>query len=304
MRVLPAVVVVLIAVLEPSASGRKQVVAHRGASGYAPEHTRASYRLGLEQGADYIEQDVAVTKDGVLICLHDPTLERTTNVEEVFPERASVVAWEGKSVRGWLANDFTLAEIKRLDAGSWFDAKFAGEKIPTFQEAIDLVKGKAGLYPELKLPELYASRNVDVVKMLVDALARNGLSGPNADPKTPVVIQTFNPDTVRRLASMRLGLPLVLLLYDAGSDSWGSLESLVAVKAAGATGVGPAKTILQKHPQFVSWAHALGLTVTPYTFRARSPGTFASVRDEMAYFLDTLDVDAVFTDNPDQFPKR
>ena len=75
-------------------------VAHRGASWYAPEHTLAAYRLALEQGADYVEQDLAVTKDGHLICLHDPTLERTTNVEELFPERASQVTWEGKTVKG------------------------------------------------------------------------------------------------------------------------------------------------------------------------------------------------------------
>ena len=147
------------------AAGRKQAVAHRGASAYAPEHTLASYRLALEQKADFVEQDLAVTKDGVLICLHDPTLERTTNVEEVFPDRATEVTWEGRTHRrSWLANDFTLAEIKRLDAGSWFGSKFAGERIPTFQEAIDLVKGKAGLYPELKVPEIYAGRNVEFEK--------------------------------------------------------------------------------------------------------------------------------------------
>ena len=121
-------------------------VAHRGASGYAPEHTLAAYRLALEMGADFVEQDLAVTKDGVLICLHDPTLDRTTNVEELFPGRSSTVTWEGKTVTSWLANDFTLAEIKQLDAGSWFDAKFKGERIPTFDEAVALVKGKAGLF--------------------------------------------------------------------------------------------------------------------------------------------------------------
>ena len=79
-------------------------------------------------GADFVEQDLAVTKDGVLICLHDASLERTTNVEDVFPDRAVSVSLEGRTRRAWVANDFTLAEIKRLDAGSWFDKKFAGEK--------------------------------------------------------------------------------------------------------------------------------------------------------------------------------
>ncbi|MGE0864580.1 MAG: glycerophosphodiester phosphodiesterase family protein, partial [Vicinamibacterales bacterium] len=123
---------------------KKTLVAHRGASAYAPEHTLAAYRLAIEQGADYVEQDLAVTKDGVLICLHDASLERTTNVEEKFPGRVSSYTIEGRTRKAWLANDFTLAEIKTLDAGSWFDKKFAGETIPTFDEAIALIRGKAG----------------------------------------------------------------------------------------------------------------------------------------------------------------
>ena len=94
----------------------KLAIAHRGASAYAPEHTLAAYRLAIEQKADYVEQDLAVTRDGELICLHDDSLERTTNVEEVFPDRASVDPATGR--RQWLAVDFTLAEIKRLDAGA------------------------------------------------------------------------------------------------------------------------------------------------------------------------------------------
>ena len=118
------------------------VVAHRGASAYAPEHTLASYRLALEQGADYVEQDLAVTRDGVLICLHDDSLDRTTDVEEVFPNRSSVDPATGR--RQWLSADFTLAEIKRLDAGGWFDPRFAGERIPTWEEAVRAVGTRAG----------------------------------------------------------------------------------------------------------------------------------------------------------------
>ena len=127
---------------------KKQLVAHRGASAYAPEHTLAAYKLALEMGADFVEQDLAVTKDGILICLHDASLERTTNVEEVFPDRAVTISLEGKTRKAWVANDFTLAEIKRLDAGSWFDRKFTGERVPTFDEAVALIRGKAGLFPE------------------------------------------------------------------------------------------------------------------------------------------------------------
>jgi glycerophosphoryl diester phosphodiesterase len=97
----------------------KKLIAHRGACAYAPEHTLASYRLALQQGADYVEQDLAVTKDHVLICLHDDSLERTTNVAEVFPDRATLHPVTKE--RQWLAVDFTLAEIKQLDAGMWFD---------------------------------------------------------------------------------------------------------------------------------------------------------------------------------------
>lgn len=285
---------VLVALLSAQGvNARKTVVAHRGASAYAPEHTLASYRLALAQGADYVEQDLAVTSDGILICLHDETLERTTNVEHVFPDR-----------RPWLANDFTLAEIKRLDAGSWFDPKFAGERIPTFQEAIDLVKGKAGIYPELKAPELYAGRHIEFETLVAAILAKNRLVGANAEPDTPVILQTFSESSLEKLAALKLGLPVVLLLEARDADQWGSRERVVAAKAAGATGLGPAKSIIDRHPNLVTWAHELGLTVTPYTFRSSSTGRFPSVRDEMAYFLYERDVDALFTDNPDQFPRR
>src|SRR5436189_6208031 len=101
--------------LPRAADAPKQLIAHRGASGYAPEHTLASYRLALEQHADFVEPDLAVSKDGVLICLHDDTLERTTNVAKVFPGRPSPDAPRRGSEPRWLANDFTVDEMKRLD---------------------------------------------------------------------------------------------------------------------------------------------------------------------------------------------
>src|SRR5205085_11649127 len=119
-----AVVLGVIPILN-GADAPKQLIAHRGASGYAPEHTLAAYQLAMDQGADFIEQDLGVTKDGVLVCLHDDTLERTTDVEEVFPDRFTMDARSNR--KQWLIADFTLAELKRLDSGSWFDRKFAGE---------------------------------------------------------------------------------------------------------------------------------------------------------------------------------
>ena len=281
----------------------KTNVAHRGASAYAPEHTLAAYRLAIEMGADYVEQDLAVTKDGVLICLHDGSLERTTNVEELFPTRVSTQTIEGKTRRAWLANDFTLAEIKTLDAGAWFNAKFKGEKIPTFDEAIALVRGKAGLFAELKVPEIYAGRNVNFEKLVADALDKNGLRGAKADPKTPVILQTFSPQTARNLAQMKIGVPVVLLL-----EFENRLQSADQVKAwkGIVQGFGPTKRIVLQNPDFVKWAHAEGMTVTPYTFRASDAVMFGfkDVAAEMSHFLYKLDVDALFTDNPDKFPRK
>ena len=280
---------------------KKTLVAHRGASAYAPEHTLVAYRLAIEQGADFVEQDLAVTKDGVLICLHDASLERTTNVEELFPGRVSTQTIEGKTRKAWLANDFTLAEIKTLDAGSWFDRKFAGEKVPTFDEAIAVIRGKAGIFPELKTPEIYAGRDVKFEEMVAAALDKNGLRGPKADAKTPVILQTFGQPSARKLAQIKIGVPVVLLL---GSDEgFGTADAVKSWKGV-VQGFGPAKQIVLKNPDFVKWAHAEGMTVTPYTFRASDPGTFKDVTAEMSYYLFTLGVDAVFTDNPDKFPRR
>ena len=282
---------------------KKTVVAHRGASAYAPEHTLAAYQLAIEMGADYVEQDLAVTKDGVLICLHDASLERTTNVEELFPTRVTTQTIEGKTRRAWLANDFTLAEIKTLDAGSWFDRKFAGEKIPTFDEAIALIRGKAGIFPELKTPEIYAGRNIDFEKLVEASLDKHGLRGPKADPKTPVILQTFGQTSAKKLAQMQIGVPVVLLLGN--DDGFKTAEQLRAWKGI-VQGFGPAKQIVFRNPEFVKWAHAEGMTVTPYTFRSTDPtkSGFRDVNEEMAHFLYRLNVDAVFTDNPDKFPKK
>src|SRR6267142_6845902 len=156
-------------------TGTKTLIAHRGASAYAPENTLSAYRLAIAEGADFVEQDLQITRDGVLVCLHDLTLERTTNVKEVFPTRFHEEPVDGKPMRHWYVSDFTLREIKQLDAGSWFDVKFKGTRVPTFQEAIDLVRGKAGLYPETKAPEVYGRRGFDMEKLLIDELKKNRL---------------------------------------------------------------------------------------------------------------------------------
>jgi glycerophosphoryl diester phosphodiesterase len=295
-----AVTTIVASTIAVSAQTRKVNVAHRGASAYAPEHTLSAYRLALEQGADFVEQDLAVTKDGVLICLHDPTLERTTNVEQLFPDRSRSVTWEGKTARSWLANDFTLAEIKRLDAGSWFDATFAGERIPTFDEAVALVRGKAGLFPELKTPEVYEGRDVDFEGLVRDALDKHGLRAPG-DKRTPVILQTFSEASAKRLAAMKIGVPVVLLL--SSGDGWDT-PAKVKEWTPFVQGLGPSKTILERTPKLVEWAHAEKMTVIPYTFRSASPGKYPNVKAEMEQFLYTIGVDGLFTDNPDLFPRR
>jgi glycerophosphoryl diester phosphodiesterase len=280
---------------------RKTNVAHRGASAYAPEHTLAAYRLALEQGADYVEQDLQITKDGELVCLHDLTLERTTNVKEVFPERGRR---EGARTT-WPVSDFTLAEIKRLDAGSWFDEKFRGQRVPTWQEAIDLVRGRAGLFPETKDPEVYGSRGFDMEALVLKHLAKNGLDRPGADPKTPVIIQSFSPESLEKMRGLGTTLTLVLLISDGDPDRgrWLSDEGLKKARTF-ADGIGPAKALLLTDPTLAKRARALGFSITPYTFRSAGLPAEQSVKDEMAKFLYEIGVDALFTDNPDQFPRR
>ena len=279
--------------------GAKQLIAHRGASAYAPEHTPAAYDLAIEQGADFVEQDLAVTKDGVLVCIHDLTLERTTNVEEVFPDRFVEDSAGGSRTRHWFVHDFTVAELKRLDAGSWFNEKFAGARIPTFQEAIDRVRGRAGLYPELKDPAYYRERGVNPEALIVAQLRAQKLP----DARTPVIVQSFDDAALRQLAKDLPDVPRVFLVEAPGAARLATADQVRAI-AAWATGIGPHKTIVSRRPELVGWAHAAGLTVTPWTFRSADVRGFPSVRDEMAKFLYDYGVDALFTDNPDQFPRR
>ena len=281
----------------------KTLIAHRGASAYAPEHTLAAYRLAVEQGADFVEQDLGVTRDGVLVCLHDDSLERTTNVREVFPGRFVEENVNGRMRQRWRVRDLTLAEIKQLDAGSWFGAEFAGAQVPTWQEAIDLVRGDAGLYPELKSPADYEALGIDMPGLVIEALRRNELDTAGADPDTPVILQSFDEASLRRLAETLPTLPRVFLFGARDANATVS-ETRLREIAEFATGIGPAKSIVAAQPDLVARAHALGLTVTPYTFRSDATGTFDDVAEEMRYFLYTLGVDALFTNNPDRFPRR
>jgi glycerophosphoryl diester phosphodiesterase len=310
MRMMPlaiwmALSVLALAIAPRAAEAPKQLIAHRGASGYAPEHTAAAYKLAIEQKADFIEPDLAVTKDNILICLHDDTLERTTNVAEVFPDRASAPTAATESTRRpgkhWLANDFTLAEIKRLDAGRWFNPRFAGEKILTFEEMIALVRGHGGIYPELKSPPLYTSRGVDMEKIFVSVVKKLGLDTPASMKTMPVIIQSFDEATIRRVAADLPAIPRVFLTSKDEDVTDARLKEL----AKFSNGIAPEKVVIARHPNMVKASHALGMTVTSWTFKSDDDKmAFKTVREEMQHFLYELGIDALFTNNPDQFPRR
>ena len=290
----------------PGSSDRSAIlVAHRGASAYAPEHTLASYELGIEQGADYIEPDLQITSDGVLIAFHDLTLERTTDVEDVFPDRFQEVEIRGEMTRVWPVNDFTFDEIRRLDAGSWFDPAFVGARIPSFGEVVEVARGRVGLVIETKAPEVYGERGFDMEAQLLTELADLGLGEPGADPETPVIIQSFSAASLELMHDehgTRLPLALLVGSGDAALE-WLSTEGLVRA-AEFVTGIGPAKDLLLEDPTVVQRAHELGLAVVPWTFRARRPGDdFTTVESEMTHFLERLGVDGIITDNPDLFPR-
>jgi glycerophosphoryl diester phosphodiesterase len=281
----------------------KQAIAHRGASGYAPEHSAAAYKLAMEQKVDFVEPDLAVSKDNVLFCMHDDTLERTTNVAEVFPDRVAIGYQTRQPGKHWLANDFTMAELKRLDSGKWFKPEFAGQRLLTFQEMIDLVKSKPGfgIYPELKSPELYKSRGIDQVKLFVDIVKKNGLERPESLKTMPVIIQSFDEAAIRRVA---VELPTIPRVFLTAKDE-DVTEARIRELATFATGIAPEKVVIARHPEMVARAHAAGLTVTSWTFRADDKEMkYPSVKAEMSHFLYDLGIDALFTNNPDQFPRR
>ena len=276
------------------------LVAHRGASAYAPENTVPAFRLAAEQRATFVEFDLRLTKDRQLICLHDDSLERTTNVEEVFPDRfRSVPGAGGQATRRWLLADFTLAELRTLDAGSWFSPSFRGTRLPTFAETIDALRGRSGLFIELKSPEKYEG----IERMILAELKAKGLDVPGADPRTPVLLQSFTASSLQIFAELGTKLPVHFLVNAKDAPPWLTPDGLQKVKAF-ATGLSPDKTVVRDQPEGMARARQLGLLITPYTFRASAVTGFADVKAEMAHYLDALRVDGVITDNPDQMPAR
>lgn len=279
------------------------VIAHRGASGYLPEHTLEAYTLAHAQGADYIEQDLVLTKDNELICLHDIHLEATTNVENAFPDR-------NRSDGHWYAIDFTLEEIRSLRNHERLRNRFprnqASFSVPTFSEAIELIQGldktlsrRTGLYPELKQPDFHLKENQPIEPAFVATLKAHDLW----HGKAKVFVQCFEWDCLQRLqVDHEIPLPMVFLLGGSRSNlDWVTAEKLAELRHTIA-GIGPSKQLIERRPDLVATAHQHGLVVHPYTFRAddRFPNNgYPSFDAELKQFLGTWKVDGLFTDFPD-----
>jgi glycerophosphoryl diester phosphodiesterase len=293
-------------------SRRAVVIAHRGASGERPEHTLESYRRAIEQGADYIEPDLVVTRDGVLVARHENEIGGTTDVEAhpEFASRRRTQVIDGETMTGWFTEDFTLAEIKTLrarerlpelrPANRAFDGRF---EVPTFEEIMRLALSanrsrpdgpKIGVYPETKHPAHFAKLGLPQESAVLDTLRRSGY----ADPPSPVFIQSFDPKNLRQLRGMT-GLPLVQLL----EHELGDLERISEYADA----IGIAKSLATQAS--VAGAHAHGLAVHVWTFRAENeflpddlkvggaPAAHGDLPGEIARYLG-YGIDGFFTDFP------
>ncbi|KAI5635381.1 glycerophosphoryl diester phosphodiesterase family domain-containing protein [Phthorimaea operculella] len=320
------------------------IVAHRGASGYVPEHTIGAYALAITMGADYIEPDLVMTKDGHLIARHENELSLSTDVAQhpEFANRYQTKFIDGRNITGWFSEDFTLAEIKTLRATELLRNVRVGNTrmdgsfdIPTMQEIIDLAKGFEGsegriigVYPEIKHPTYFQLIGLAMEKLLVDLLHDNGYRGPEA----PAYIQSFEVSNLKELKTMT---DLRLLQLISGNSqlppvdqfllgtglTYGQMATASGLReiATYASAVGPAKSLiipldsgrLGTPTSFVQDAHAAGLKVHPFTFRAENPylpvefrsadGLDTSLGDsagEMQAFLNT-GIDGLFTDQPD-----
>lgn len=238
----------VVALSTPTASAAPipaiDVVAHRGSSGAAPENTLAAVRLAIAQKSDVVENDVQRTSDGELVIMHDVTLARTTDVEQVFPDRAP-----------WNVGDFTLAEIKQLDAGSWFAPEFAGERVPTLAEWVGAVGDRAGMLLEPKAPELYPGIEVDLDKELRSLPAFN-----RALQRDRVVVQSFNHLWLRAYKDRAPDVPVGLL--------YGSRPTAadIAVAATWAQQVNPALGAVDEAT--VDQIHAQGMEAHVWTVNA------------------------------------
>ncbi len=303
----------------------KLVIAHRGASGYLPEHTIAAKAMAYAQGADYIEQDLVMTRDGEVVVLHDHHLDTVSNVRDVFPDRARA---DGR----FYVIDFTLSELRQLAVSerfqmdsdhqsAVFEDRFPlGQSsfgISTFAEEIELVHGlnkstgrSVGIYPEIKSPAFHREEEKDISMAVLEVLREYGYS----TMQDKVFLQCFDPFELQRihdelLPAMNMAVPLVQLLGTGPEFEPLLTEQGLQRVAAYADGIGPSMFLIIKPDSvatglqgtdLVERAHGLGLIVHPYTFRRDQLPAFVEDFDELLQiYLDDMDVDGVFTDFPD-----
>ncbi|MGI9222214.1 MAG: glycerophosphodiester phosphodiesterase [Woeseiaceae bacterium] len=299
------------------------VIAHRGASGYLPEHTRPAKVLAHIMGADFLEQDIVATRDDELVVLHDVHIDTVTDVAERFPGRQ-------RSDGRFYARDFDMAELRQLTA--WermredgtavyperYPARTGHYRIHTFREELQLINRlnaatgrQAGIYPEIKAPAWHQGEGIDISPVVLEQIHEfNG-----ATNRDLVYVQCFDDQEVIRLKNeLNCEWQLVQLI---GKNSWNeaatdydelrTAEGLARV-AQVADGIGPNIDHLylrdesgRKPTKLVAQAHSLGLVVHPYTFRSDDlPMDFDSF-DELIHFCVTdIGVDGLFTDFPDQ----
>lgn len=303
----------------------KLVIAHRGASGYLPEHTLAAKAMAFAQGAHFIEQDLVMTRDDQVVVLHDHHLDTVTDVRAVFPDRARA---DGR----FYVIDFTLAELRQLavserfqlsdgEKTAVFERRFPLEKssfqINTFAEEIELIQGlnratgrSVGIYPEIKSPAFHRGEGKDISAAVLRTLKTYGY---DEQPKN-VFLQCFDADELQRihgelLPSMTMTVPLVQLL-GTGPEYRASLTAEGIERIASyADGIGPSMQLIVqpgsaagklKVTRLVELAHDAGLLVHPYTFRRDLLPAYAETYAELlGLFLDEMGVDGVFTDFPD-----
>jgi len=313
-------------------SAQPLVIAHRGASGYRPEHTLAAYQLAMELGADYVEPDLVSTRDGVLVARHESEISRTTDValQPAFANRFTTKIVHGLPVRGWFTEDFTLDELKTLRVkermprvrtrNRRYDGLF---DIPTFDEVLDLVDTQSrhrgeviGVCPEIKRPSYFESIGLGLETPLVASLKRHHLNRPNAQ----VLVQSFEAGSLRRLRE-RVRVPLVQLVQLVGAPAPHERLSPPRMReiATYADALGAAKDLvlprdgggrLSGTSDLVGVAHEAGLGVLVWTLRhenrfmardfrsSQGPSAKGDPVAEHTAFFDA-GVDGVFTDNPD-----
>lgn len=305
---------------------RPIVIAHRGASGYLPEHTLEAKAMAHAMEADFIEQDVVLTKDDVPVVLHDIHLDTVTNVAEVFADRT-------RENGRFYAIDFTIDDIKRLRVTERIDWKTGKAvfprrfpegrgrfQVPTLMEEIELIQGlnkstgrDVGIYPEIKSPAWHRTEGKDISRIVLDVLEGYGYK----DKSDNIYLQCFDAAETRRIREdLKCKLKLVQLI---GENSWKEsatdFDQLrtpdgLRTVAEYADGIGPSlnHVIRGRSSQgelevtnLVELAHRHGLEVHPYTFRADSLPEYAdSLEDLIRVFVDEAKIDGLFTDFPDQ----